>query len=111
MNPLSSNRSKLSAVFLGVGVAAFAGASWAFVWYWISMALAFATCTKIPCFTTTIFVPGAIIPVLYVPFLARMIVLNRSEDRRLSQIAFYIALALAVVFSFWLEWWDQQGSR
>jgi hypothetical protein len=98
------------AVVVGVVGPALIGVAWFFVWMFLGLLLVFLTCTlNRPCFATTIFVPGVIIPVLYLPFLTRRIIFGLTNDYKASQVGFYIAVAWAIIFSFLTSWLDQYG--
>ncbi|MCL5264639.1 MAG: hypothetical protein M1343_05520 [Chloroflexi bacterium] len=96
---------------IGIVGPALVGAAWAIVWLLLGGFIVFLTCAPgKSCFMTTTYLPGMIIPILYLPFLTRAIVLLLTKDRAAAQVALYVAIAWSVLFSFWLSWWSEYGT-
>lgn len=107
MHALVSSWSRPTAIAVSVITAGLAGAGWAFLWFWLGSVHPLLTGTPDP----EVWLPGAIIAVLYLPFLAKEIAFRVTKDRASSRIALSIAIAWAVIFSFWLSWWEIYGSK
>lgn len=98
-------KSGAAATAVGMMITTLVGAIWAFVWYWLVLILAWLTCGGGPkCFTVTTYIPGTVIPILYLPFLTREIVLRLTNNPVAGRSALFIAIGWAIIFSSWLGW-------
>lgn len=88
-------RSTFVAGGFGLLAAGVVGAAWVFVWFWVSLFFAYLFWPNwevLPYFN-----PPLVIPLLYLPFLAKAIAFHLSKDAGAARITLLLGVAAAVV--------------
>jgi hypothetical protein len=109
-------RQKRKAILTGVMWSASLQAGWALVW-WLAMALlsfmtdspAEASKNAADVAVSVLCLPAAVIPIVYLSFVARSVASHLADDDRAGRLAFAIAMTAAVVLSLMLSWLGLYG--
>ncbi len=84
----------------GLLVAGVLGAAWVLFWFYVSAFIAFLFWPK---WEVLIYLnPPLVIPLLYLPFLAKAIALHLGKDAGAARITLLVGIAAAVVATWWL---------
>ena len=107
------------AILTGVITSALLEATWLLVWILVMQLVSFVTYSPyragsrglVETGLSVIYLPGAIIPTVYLPFLARGIIARLTNDRRAGWLGYAVSFVIAVGLSVWVSWLETQGYR
>jgi uncharacterized membrane protein YeaQ/YmgE (transglycosylase-associated protein family) len=91
---------------LALVVTAVAGAAWFGVWFVVAV---FIDWLFWPEWVLPYLVPAALIPLLYLPFLAKAVALRLTNDPETGRITLILGIAGAVIATWWLFLWITSG--
>lgn len=106
-------------VAAAVVASAFLQVAWALIVFFVTMLLSLATwspnveASRNPwtVILSILFLPATIIPVSYLPFVAREIIHRQTEDAAASWLGYSLAMMIAVILSLWLTWYFYGSSH